>query len=668
METINRIRPFYIFTFFLSFYILTFNVGGFLGTFYSIDGKVEYDQMRDIVKGDYSLLIHPRKHLGLSLVEIPLYIAGEGLSRVFHSQLNPFITLLTNCFVAALSCLLMFLIVNLLSTQKTALIMTFLYGLCTLIWPYSKSDVADPLLGLCVMSVFWALLNFNRSNKVAWFYLSLLFMAATYVTKLVSHGFLFAWLFYIFASDFKSKTPLKMIIFKILPCILVWMAFIPLSLSINKAHSDSYTWGWLHDFGYKILIKGFSAPDGLFWYCPLLFFALFSARKFLKKALLESICIGLIIIPYYLILLFGVDMICIYDFAGRYDVVMIPLLFLFLIPFIESFSIHSLPVRFLFFFTAFFGFYVQFIGSSVSILYYANILGVSLGQDWHRYAFSFDCSPFAVYPFLIFQAVTGLASPLPRLNNVSGSIDGIFKLDYFFITHSSSLISITAVFLIILLVLSFIHLILNGSLVSSFKRYVFEISLVSFIFITILSIAFVPKELFSKNGRKPIFIANNGFEAISKSNTNIIPHWDLQDFSSQNGKPSVLLNSNTLVFLEGKSSLAMTINQKSVTISLTSEPFDVMSMKTILANYSAKCESSIPITIRIAFSKETGYPFYYAPTTTVNVLENGWKGVSCNTIVPRGSQKATLMINIWAGGLTKGSKVLIDNILISGQQ
>lgn len=668
IETFKKIKPIYVFLFFLAFYLLTFCMGGYDGHFYSIDGKVIYEQMKDIANGNLSLLTSPHKHLGLSLAEIPFYLIGECLSQLFHTPLNPFVALLVNPVVAALLCLVMFLIIRILSTQKTALIITVLYGFCTLVWPYSKSDITDPLFTLCFMAVFWALLNYNRSGQSRWFFISLVFMAATYVTKLAGHGFLLGWLFYIYITDAKKNVPIKKIAVKFLLMILVWCAFIPLSISINKAQSQSYIWSWFHEFGYKFLVREFSPLDGLFWYCPLLFLVFFSVRQFLNKAINEFIFIMLLFLPYFITLHLGKDVVCIYDFAGRYDMVYAPLLLIMLIPLVENFPKLHLSQRLACITVVMVGFYIQLLGSSVSILYYSNLIGGGLGLDWRQYAFSWQYSPWGIYPRLILQAITGLAVPVEGINNTSASIDGVFKLDYFWAVNSGVIFKVIALVLLGTVIGFGVYLFRRSQLTISLKKYFKEITILVVVLVLAWVVIFVPKELFTSSKTEIVNIDNKGFENFADSNGNVMPQgWGLIDYSSQNGQPSVSFEPNTSDVAEGKTSLEMVMNQDYVTISLGSKLFEVKDGEIVQASCRIKSQEGIPYSVRISFVKE-GDPFYYSPTTRIKEVGNGWKELTSRVLVPKGALKAQFLINVWTGGLKKGSKALLDDVWIIKEQ
>ena len=313
-----------------------------------------------------------------------------------------------------------------------------------------------------------------------------------------------------------------------------------------------------------------------------------------------------------------------------------------------------------------FAFYTQFLGASVSILYYANIIGPSLGSDWRHYVFSLRYSPFNVYPRLILQALTGLAMPIEGINNLSASILPPFKLDYFWARNETIIFKIFA-FILLCIVVS-IGLILSScaKLFDSLRKYYKEIGVIVVCFSIIWLILFVPKEIFLQK-KEEIYIKNSGFEEfIEKGNKKIPWGWKLFDFSSKNGQPSLALLENRKEVIEGKSSLEIVTNQNYVTASLASQIFNVKKARIIQASCFIKSEDDIPYSIRIAFFKKN-LPFYWAPTTKIEKETGGWKRLISQVVVPKGAQKAQILINIW-GEVKEGESIFVDKVRIIGKQ
>ena len=666
MKDNRKIKPIYIFLFFLSFYLLTFCVGGHESYFYSVDGKVEYNQMKEIIKGDFSLLISPHKYLGLSLAQIPFYLLGEAIGRVSHLKLNPTFTLLINPVVTALTCMLLFLIISVLSKEITAIITTMLYGFATLAWPYSKFDTADPLLTLCVVAVFWALLKLNRTGQMKWFIISLVLMAATYITKPIGYGFILGWLLYVYLTAKKADVPAKRIAFRIFLIIMIACLFLLLNINVIRAHHyyGLRSGSWFKDIFYKSLVKGFSPLDGLFWFCPLLLILVFSVRKFARRFKNEFIFILALTAPYFLTLLFFPLIVSLYDFGGRFDIVYIPLLLIMMIPFIERFSAYSRIVKNIFIVLVGLSLYVQWLGSSVSILYYSNLVIPSLGGNWHSYAFSLRYSPFGIYPLLIIRAILGVEIPVEGINNTSASIIGPFQLDFFWTMFKNKIYTLAGLALFLLFIGLGYIIFKRSGLIKAVRKYIREGAVFTSIFCIIWILLFIPKSIILKTRSVSVKINNPGLETTAQAfNTGLPEGWGLIDYSSINGQPSIVLSSESSDIAQGKYSLRLRLLQDDVLVSLCSQAFDVKQGEIVQASCLLKTKDVLPYSVRICFLRDDN-PIYYSATTDIRAMPNGWNKLTSRVLVPRNATKASFMINIWGYSLPEGASMLVDYVRI----
>lgn len=664
MKANRKIKPIYIFLFFLSFYLLTFCVGGHESYFYSVDGKVEYNQMKEIIKGDFSLLISPHKYLGLSLAQIPFYLLGEGIGRVSHLKLNPTFTLLINPVVTALTCMLLFLIISVLSKEITAIITTMLYGFATLAWPYSKFDTADPLLTLCVVAVFWALLKLNRTGQKKWFIISLVLMAATYITKPIGYGFILGWLLYVYLTAKKAEVPAKRIAFRIFLIIMIACLFLLLNINVIRTHHyyGLRSGSWFKDIFYKSLVKGFSPLDGLFWFCPLLLILVFSVRKFARRFKNEFIFILALTAPYFLTLLFFPLIVSLYDFGGRLDIVYIPLLLIMMIPFIERFSAYSRLVKTIFFALVGLSLYVQWLGSSVNILYYSNLIIPSLGEKLHSYIFSLRYSPLGIYPLLIIRAILGVEIPVEGINNTSASIIGPFQLDFFWTMFKNRIYTLAGLSLLLLFIGLGYSIFKRSGLIKAVRKYIKEGVVIASIFCIIWVLLFVPKSIILNTRSVSVKIKNPGLETTTQAfNTGLPEGWGLIDYSSI--QPSVVLSNESSDVAQGKYSLRLRLLQDDVLVSLCSQAFDVKQGEIVQASCLLKTKDVLPYSVRICFLRDDN-PIYYSATTDMRAMPNGWNKLTSRVLVPRNATKASFMINIWGNSLPEGASMLVDYVRI----
>ncbi|MFA6448181.1 MAG: hypothetical protein WCX65_01825 [bacterium] len=107
--------------------------------------------------------------IGQSLAEIPAYlvarIAAARTNTIDPAFLLFFITSFTSPLICAALCGLFFLMcLRIWGDFKTALALTFLLGLGTLVWPHSKTLFSEPLQTLCLAGGFYALIAYRESG------------------------------------------------------------------------------------------------------------------------------------------------------------------------------------------------------------------------------------------------------------------------------------------------------------------------------------------------------------------------------------------------------------------------------------------------------------------------------------------------------------------------
>lgn len=160
--------------FLLAIYFLTYS-----GDIHSSDGLSMLSVTESLVKrGDYDTNqilwmglqqgtfgrggeLYSRKGIGTSLVALPL--AWLGLIVPFWGFVQT--TLLLNVAVTALSGLLVFLYLQRLGYPwEVGLVVTLLFGLGTMAWPYSKYFFSEPLTGLALLAAAYLLLRFRESQ------------------------------------------------------------------------------------------------------------------------------------------------------------------------------------------------------------------------------------------------------------------------------------------------------------------------------------------------------------------------------------------------------------------------------------------------------------------------------------------------------------------------
>jgi hypothetical protein len=653
---------------FLSFYTATFCLGGFEQGFYTIDGKVQYDQMRAIVGGDVSLLVAPTKHLGFSLVELPLYLVGLVAGALFGTEFNPLAARLSNVFTSAALCWVVFRLARLYASPRGATALTLLVGFGTTVWPQSKSDTADPLLALFVVSSFWCLAEYSRSGERKWFRWFLVAIAGALVTKLVAHAFLAGWLLHLLFVKYRRHQSWRSFSVKATAVLALWVAALPLSFSV-MSNSPAYaldTWNFFEGIGQKIALRTVSPLDGLLPYCPLLLIAALGWRRFLLKAPGDTAVILVLILPYLAPLVLGQHVVSLFDFGSRYDLTYQPLLLLGIIPFLAGLSRASRRRQIVTFVVIVAAVYVQTLGSIVSPLYYAGILEGGLGDEVIARAFDWRVTPFGIYPLLIVRSLTGVEVPLDRfgLNNLVGSIQEPFMLDYFWTTTSSYALQTVAIGLFLAAGIALFLLLREAALLDLLRRRAIGALAIVAVIGIVWVWYFVPTEAFRSGPMETILentLAPSEGSAIGAAPTG----WTLNDISVDGGgPPSVLLASAPVTELTPHGGLQVSMLRDYVMMSVSSAAFDVLGGELIEGSLLAESGRFTPVRVRFGFILDRD-PYYFSATTQVSQAADGQRRLTTRVVVPDGARKAIFQAVVWGGGLTVGETVTFTDARVS---
>lgn len=121
-----------------------------------------------------------------SIVEVPFAQIGYWLSVSMRDpQMIEWAMSFTNTVVAALGCVLFYLLARRLgASERRAVALTLVYGLCTLAWTYAKTDFNEPLQTLALLSAAYALLRARLPRFAAgWLLLAGGSLAVALLTK-----------------------------------------------------------------------------------------------------------------------------------------------------------------------------------------------------------------------------------------------------------------------------------------------------------------------------------------------------------------------------------------------------------------------------------------------------------------------------------------------------
>ena len=319
----NVVQALAVGLFLLSVYLLTYS-----GEFHSSDGQAMFAVTESLVRrGDYDINqllwmgqqqgtygrdgeLYCRKGIATSLLSLPL--AWLGLVVPFWGMVQT--TLLFNAFVTALTGALVYLYVNRLGySASVSLVLSLVFGLATLAWPYAKYFFSDPLASLGLFAAAYFLLRYwdsQRTSDTLWAGTSLGLAVATRFANIITlplFGLLL--LAYIVTRDQGRETGDKL-----LSPLLAFALPLALTALLLGGYNDA-RYGDVLQTGYLPQEK-FSTPwlegisgllvspgRGLFLYVPVLLVSLLAIPAFIKRHRPEA-ALALLVSTSY-ILLYG---------------------------------------------------------------------------------------------------------------------------------------------------------------------------------------------------------------------------------------------------------------------------------------------------------------------------------------------------------------------------
>lgn len=298
----KKLISFFIFLFFLLVYILT-SSGSIHGT---VDGTIRYLVTKGIVdSGTVSIPKELGRYMGVTGVDgryyswfgigqsalmIPLYVIGKALA-------NPeFMVSLFNPLVSAITCVVIFLFCSRLGyCERTSVIVTLIYGLCTIAWPQSKGPFEHPLeTALILLSVFLIHLHVKSTSYLK-LILSAVLLGIAFITRVPALLTIFPVFIYLLFSHIKRKT----IIHFFKEAIIYGMTLVPFGMFF--LYYNYVRFGNVFETGYSKIfnqwgIDAFGTPlhvglcgliispgKGFFLYSPIAILFLLVVRNFYKK-------------------------------------------------------------------------------------------------------------------------------------------------------------------------------------------------------------------------------------------------------------------------------------------------------------------------------------------------------------------------------------------------
>ncbi|HOO55726.1 MAG TPA: hypothetical protein PLN69_02815 [bacterium] len=250
--------------------------------------------------------------IGQSLVEAPVYLFARMFARgaddALRESIRYFVTSFVSPAIGAGVCVFVFLICCELGYLfSTALFITFLTGLGSLVWPYSKTVFSEPLQAMCITAAFYFLIKWRARHACghaapAGFLLGLLVATKPYMLLAVA-PFVFFLLGGLRGSGGRTARAGVFVFFAML------VSWIGIEIFYNYLRfGDPMQFGYLggadrdavHGFSLPLLVglHGllFSSGKGLIFYVPAVALSVFAFRTFARKRRAEAWVIGAVFI------------------------------------------------------------------------------------------------------------------------------------------------------------------------------------------------------------------------------------------------------------------------------------------------------------------------------------------------------------------------------------
>jgi hypothetical protein len=319
-----------IFVFFCSLYLLTMN-----GYIVCTDGESMYQVTKSLVER-YEFSIEPGlirsvqgKYgndgkfyalygIGQSLLAAPFYLAAKFASFCISPASQEFYTRfsvsLLNVVITALWCTLIFNFALLFNFKKrTAVILSLIFGLATIAWPYSKYFFSEPAIGFFLTLSLFLLIKFCYLKKSKLLLLSSASLAAASLIKLSVLVVAPACIIYVILKTQQIKfRQLHTFIFLYFMPILAALIIVVI-YNFFRFNSPLET-GYRNLFDGKVFLLGiygllFSPGKSIFIYSPALILFFVSARRFMNTHRAE----------FYLFVLTFLSFLTLHAFWGAWD-------------------------------------------------------------------------------------------------------------------------------------------------------------------------------------------------------------------------------------------------------------------------------------------------------------------------------------------------------------
>lgn len=231
------------------------------------------------------------------------------------------LTVFTSSLFGALTMVLVFKFIRYLSNQKFAIIITFIFGLGTVMFPYSLIYFSHAVQTFIIFLSFFLIFKYKKEGNFNYVFLAMILLGFSAVVDIISLIPVIVLGFYVFSILFKKPKLLAISIFflfiGILPLLVYNYSIFKTPLTSTRFYMDSAIWqlgeterntGGFGEFNPFVLFRVLFDPyRGLFYYYPFLIFALVGTVWMYKKYPSEVYVIVAMLILTTLMLSFRVE-------------------------------------------------------------------------------------------------------------------------------------------------------------------------------------------------------------------------------------------------------------------------------------------------------------------------------------------------------------------------
>lgn len=313
--------PYSLFFLFFLFYILTNS--GHLGTY---DAAMEYEVAKNLIQsGSFELRdeqfhefsaargrdgkLYSPHGLGQSLVMIPFFLLGEGASQLFPHfpkiRLHHFCITLMNPMVMALTCLVLYFFQRRLRfRERSAVVVTSIFGICTIAFPYAKVSFDVTLTAFLLLSAGYSIYRFQETYNGKWALFSGILIGFSLLTRIASLLVVPIFTFYFFYSLKRTRLVSRrigqLLILYGLPIVMSviivgWYNDVRFGAFYEDGHATDAAVKLTTPFFVGLLGQLVSPGKGLFFYSPILLFSFFGIKKLYHTHSWEVLLFGCII-------------------------------------------------------------------------------------------------------------------------------------------------------------------------------------------------------------------------------------------------------------------------------------------------------------------------------------------------------------------------------------